>query len=173
MGRLTADPELRRISSGTAVTELRMAISRSYKANDEWKKDTLYIDVVVWGATAENCCNYLHKGSSVFIEGYLKMEQWNDKNTGEKRSKIKVQADKVHFLDGKRDASEGERRDDYQPQQASRGGPSRDHAPQQSHSPQGRGGAPQGRGGGYAGQGRQTAPPVTQADVDDDLDVPF
>lgn len=171
MGRLTADPELRRISSGTAVTELRMATSRSWKKDDEWQKETLYIDVVVWGAQAERCCDQLRKGSSVFVEGYLKMDTWDDKNTGEKRSKIRVQADRVQFLDGKpngEDQGGQQRRDDYQPQQ-SRGGTRQDHAPQ----PQGRGGAPQGRGGGYQGQGRQTAPPVSQAEIDDDVDIPF
>lgn len=169
IGRLTADPELRRISSGTAVTELRMATSRSYKANDEWKKEVLYIDVVVWGGQAESCCNYLHKGSSVFVEGYLKMDTWDDKNTGEKRSKIRVQAERVQFLDGKPsgDGDQGgfqgeQRRRDDHPQQS-----------RSSHQPQGRGGAPQGRGGGY--QGRGTATPVTQAEVDQfqDDDVPF
>lgn len=176
MGRLTFDPELRRIASGTAVTELRMAINRSWKKGDEWQKEVLYIDAVVWGTQAEKCCEHLHKGSSVFIEGYLKMEQWDDKNTGEKRSKIKVQADKVHFLDSKGEGGghqENRRQDDH-PQQQGRSQPSRGGYADQPQQ-QSRGGAPQGRGGSYGGQGRQTAPPVTQAEVDrfNDDDVPF
>lgn len=169
MGCITFDPELRRIPSGTAVTELRMAVGRSYKKGDEWQKETLYIDVVVWGTQAEKCCDQLRKGSSVFIEGYLKMEQWNDKNTGEKRSKIKVQADKVHFLEGKRDgSSQSEQRHDENPQQQGRSQPQRGGYTEQPQQ-QGRGGAPQGRGGGYAGRG-PTAP-MTQYEADED--VPF
>lgn len=171
MGRLTFDPELRRIASGTAVTNLRMAVNRIWKDNNgEKREDKLYIDAVVWGGQAEACCNYLKKGSLVFVEGYLKMEQWDDKTTGEKRSKISVQAEKVHFLDGKGDGGghqENRRQDDH-PQQQGRSQPSRggyvDQPQQQS-----RGGAPQGRGGGYAGRG-PTAP-MTQHEADED--IPF
>jgi len=171
MGNLTFDPELRRIPSGTAVTELRMAVNRSYKKADEWQKEVLYIDVVVWGAQAERCCDQLRKGNSVFVEGYLKMEQWDDKNTGEKRSKIKVQADKVHFLDSRRDSgNQSEQRQDDHQQPQGRSQPSRGGYAEQPQQ-QSRGGAPQGRGGGYAGRGPTQA--VTQAEVDDDLDIPF
>ena len=177
MGRLTFDPELRRIASGTAVTNLRMAVNRTWKDNNgEKREDKLFIDAVVWGGQAETCCNYLKKGSLVFVEGYLKMEQWDDKTTGEKRSKISVQADRVHFLDSRKDGGgedQGEqRRRDDQPQQQGRSQPQRGGYAEQPQQ-QSRGGAPQGRGGGYGGQGRQTAPPVTQAEVDDDLDIPF
>lgn len=178
MGNLTFDPELRRIPSGTALTELRMAVNRSWKSKDgEWQKESLYIDVVVWGGQAESCCNNLRKGSLILVEGYLKMNQWDDKTTGEKRSKIQVQADRVQFLDGKReggdDQGEQRRRDDY-PQQQGRSQPQRGGYTEQPQQ-QSRGGAPQGRGGIYGGQGRQTAPPVTQAEVDrfNDDDVPF
>lgn len=100
MGRLTFDPELRRIPSGTAVTELRLATSRSWLGRDgERKEETLYIDVTVWDRQAETCCQYLKKGSGVHVEGSLKMDAWDDKTTGEKRSKIKVHADRVQFLD--------------------------------------------------------------------------
>ncbi len=100
MGRLTFDPELRHIPSGTAVTELRLATSRSWMGRDgERKEETLFIDVTVWDRQAETCCQYLKKGSGVHVEGSLKMEQWDDKTTGEKRSKIKVQAERVQFLD--------------------------------------------------------------------------
>src|SRR5271166_2260501 len=103
MGRLTFDPELRRIPSGTAVTELRMASSRSWTGRDgERREETLFIDVTVWDRQAETCCQYLRKGSSIHVEGYLKMDTWDDKTTGEKRSKIRVQADRVQFLDSRR-----------------------------------------------------------------------
>ncbi len=103
MGRLTFDPELRRTSGGTAVTELRMATSRSWSGRDgERREETLFIDVTVWDRQAETCCQYLRKGSAVHVEGYLKMDTWDDKTTGEKRSKIKLQADRVQFLDSRR-----------------------------------------------------------------------
>src|SRR4051795_6933580 len=103
MGRLTFDPELRRTPSGTAVTELRMATSRSWSGRDgERREETLFIDVTVWDRQAETCCQYLRKGSGIHVEGYLKMDTWDDKTTGEKRSKIRVQADRVQFLDSRR-----------------------------------------------------------------------
>ena len=75
MGRLTFDPELRRTPSGTAVTELRMATTRSWSGRDgERREETLFIDVTVWDRQAETCCQYLKKGSSIHVEGYLKMD---------------------------------------------------------------------------------------------------
>jgi single-strand DNA-binding protein len=103
MGRLTFDPELRRTPGGTAVTELRLATTRTWAGRDgERREETLFIDVTVWDRQAENCCQFLRKGSSVHIEGGLRMDTWDDKNTGEKRSKVKVTADRVQFLDSRR-----------------------------------------------------------------------
>jgi single-strand DNA-binding protein len=104
IGRLTQDPELRYTAGGSAVTDLRLAINRTYPGKDgEMKEETLFIDVTVWNRQAENCCQYLKKGRQVHVEGYLKMDTWDDRNTGEKRSKVKVEADRVQFLDSKRD----------------------------------------------------------------------
>jgi single-strand DNA-binding protein len=107
MGRLTFDPELRRTPSGTAVTELRMATSRSFQGRDgDRREEKLFIDVTVWDRQAETCCQYLRKGSAIHVEGSLRMDTWDDKTTGEKRSKIRVHADRVQFLDSRRnDAS--------------------------------------------------------------------
>ncbi len=103
MGRLTFDPELRRTPGGTAVTELRMATNRSWAGRDgERREETLFIDVTVWDRQAENCCQYLRKGSSVHVEGSLRMDTWDDKTTGEKRSKVRIHADRVQFLDSRR-----------------------------------------------------------------------
>ncbi len=103
MGNLTVDPELRRMPGGTAVTELRMATNRSWTGRDgERREETLFIDVTVWDRQAENCCQYLRKGSLVHVEGSLRMDTWDDKTTGEKRSKIRVHADRVQFLDSRR-----------------------------------------------------------------------
>src|SRR5262245_8763342 len=103
MGRLTFDPELRRTPGGTAVSELRMATTRTWPGRDgERREETLFIDVTVWDRQAENCCQFLRKGSTIHVEGSLRMDTWEDKNTGEKRSKIRVHADRVQFLDTRR-----------------------------------------------------------------------
>ena len=108
MGNLTFDPELRRTTNGKAVSVLRLATSRSWTGADgERKEETLFIDVEVWDRQAENCCQYLRKGSSIHVEGALKMDNWDDKTTGEKRSKIKVSAERVQFLDRRDTASSG------------------------------------------------------------------
>lgn len=103
MGNLTRDPELRYIPSGTAVANLGLATNRTYTTQDGERKDEVcYIDIVVWGKTAENCANYLSKGRPVFIEGRLQLDTWETED-GQKRSKLKVVADRVQFLGGRRD----------------------------------------------------------------------
>ena len=72
------------------------------------REETLFIDVTVWDRQAETCCQYLRKGSSIHVEGYLRVDSWDDKTTGEKRSKIRVQADRVQFLDSRRSDGGGE-----------------------------------------------------------------
>jgi single-strand DNA-binding protein len=105
MGNLTFDPELRRIANGTAVTDLRLAINRSFNGKDgERKEEVVFVDVTVWDRQAESCCQYLKKGRAVHVEGFLKMDSWDDKTTGEKRTKLKIQADRVQFLDRKDDS---------------------------------------------------------------------
>jgi single-strand DNA-binding protein len=86
IGRLTRDPQLRYTPGGAPVADLGLATSRTYNTKDgERREDTLFIDVTVWNRQAENCCQYLAKGRMVHVEGYLKMETWEDRNTGEKR----------------------------------------------------------------------------------------
>lgn len=100
IGNLTADPELRYAPSGSAVTDLRLAINRFWSGKDgERREETLFIDVTVWDRMAENCGKFLRKGRSVHVEGYLRMESWESPQ-GEKRSKIKVVAEAVQFLGG-------------------------------------------------------------------------
>lgn len=103
IGNLTRDPELRYIPSGTAVANLGLATNRTYTTQDgERKEEVCYIDIVVWGKTAENCANYLSKGRPVFIEGRLQLDTWETED-GQKRSKLKVVADRVQFLGGRRE----------------------------------------------------------------------
>ena len=101
LGNLGADPELRYTTGGSAVTELRLATNRRFKSRDgEWKDDTQWHRVVVWAKQAENCKEYLSKGSQCFVEGRLQTRQWEDRD-GNKRYTTEVVADNVHFLSGK------------------------------------------------------------------------
>jgi len=100
MGNLTRDPELRYIPSGQAVTTLGLAVNNRYGKGEDQKEDVLFIDVTVWGKTAENCAEYLGKGRPVFVEGRLKFRTWEQ--DGQKRSKVDVTAINVQFLGGGR-----------------------------------------------------------------------
>lgn len=105
IGNLTRDPEVRFLSSGTAVADLRMAVSRKFKTQSgEDREETCFVDVVVWGRQAENCGEYLKKGSQAFIEGRLKLDEW-EKN-GQKQSRIRVVAERVQFLGAPRRGAE-------------------------------------------------------------------
>lgn len=98
MGHLTRDPNLRQASNGTPYADFGLAINESYQKNGQKVEKTCFVDVVVWDRQASACGEHLHKGSPVFIEGRLQLDEWNDKTSGEKRSKLRVRADRVHFL---------------------------------------------------------------------------
>lgn len=97
MGNLTRDPELRYTASGAAVASFGLAVNRKYKAGDEWKDEVCYVDITVWAKQAENCAEYLHKGSPVFLEGRLNFQSW-ETDTGQKRNKLEVVANNIQFL---------------------------------------------------------------------------
>lgn len=106
IGNLTRDPEVRFTPKGSAVSDLGIAVNRTYVTDSgEKMQETTYVDVVVWSRLAELAGQYLHKGSPVFIEGRLQMDTWEDKATGQKRSKIRVVADNLQFL-GRREGGE-------------------------------------------------------------------
>ncbi|HUY91914.1 MAG TPA: single-stranded DNA-binding protein [Pirellulales bacterium] len=102
LGNLTRDPELRYTPSGMAVTEIGLAVNdRRKNANGEWVEETTFVDVTLWGRTAEVATEYLSKGSSLLIEGRLKLDQWQDKNSGDKRSKLRVVGERMQMLGAK------------------------------------------------------------------------
>jgi len=99
IGNLTRDPEIRHTPKGSAVADLGLAVNRKISdGNGGWKDETTFIDVTVWGITAENAAKYLSKGRGVFIEGRLHLETWTDKETQKPRTKIKVVADILQYL---------------------------------------------------------------------------
>ena len=98
MGNLTKNPELRTTPTGMAVTEFGLAINENFKNKaGELVERTCFVDVVVWGRQAETSAEYLQKGSSAFIEGRLQLDKWENEK-GEKRSKLRIRADRVQFL---------------------------------------------------------------------------
>ena len=102
MGRLTRDPELRRTSSGTAVTSFSLAVDRDFKSQSG-EKETDFIDIVAWRNTAEFVSKYFTKGRMAVVEGRLQIRDWTDRDGGKRRS-AEVVADNVYFGDSKRDA---------------------------------------------------------------------
>ncbi len=99
-GRLTRDPELRYLPSGMAVCKMGLAVSRRYRDRDgQTKEDALFINVTVWDKQAEFCGQNLRKGRPLLVEGSLRSDEWEDKNTGQKRSSIEVRAQRIQMLD--------------------------------------------------------------------------
>ncbi|MBN1257554.1 MAG: single-stranded DNA-binding protein [Planctomycetes bacterium] len=98
VGNLTRDPELRYTPQGTAVADLSLAINTMRGRGSERKEDTVFVDVTVWDRQAETCNEYLSKGRPVLVEGRLRQDTWEDKETGQKRSKLRVTAQAVQFL---------------------------------------------------------------------------
>ncbi len=109
IGNLTRDPELRYLTGGnSAVCEFGIAINRRFmQASGQEKDETCFLEIVVWGKQAETCSRFLQKGSSVFIEGRLVYDQWTEKDTQKKRSRVRVTAERVQFLSGRRDDQGG------------------------------------------------------------------
>ena len=102
IGNLGKDPEVRYTQGGQAVANLRIATSRSWtdKQSGQRKEETEWHDVEVWGKQAEQCGEYLAKGRQVYVEGRLKTDKWQDKQSGQDRYRVKVVADTVRFLGG-------------------------------------------------------------------------
>lgn len=96
VGNLTRDVELRYIPSGTAVTDIGLAVNDRVKRNDEWVDETTFVDITLWARTAEIAAQYLSKGAPVLIEGRLKLDQWEQ--DGQKRSKLKVIGERMQML---------------------------------------------------------------------------
>ncbi len=107
VGNLTRDPELRYIPSGTAVSDIGLAVNDRIKRGDQWVDEATFVDVTLWGRTAEIANEYLSKGSPVLIEGRLKLDRWE--KDGQKHSKLKVVGDKLQMLGSRGEGGGGAR----------------------------------------------------------------
>lgn len=102
LGNITRDIQVKYTAGGTAVAEIGLAVNRTWfdkKANEK-KEDVTFVDVTLWGRQAEVAGEYLAMGRSIMIEGRLEMDQWNDKDTGAKRSKLKVVCENMQMIGG-------------------------------------------------------------------------
>lgn len=108
MGNLTRDPELRVTPKGTPICQFALAINRKYKVESgETREEVIFVDVEAWGRQGETIAKFVTKGNPLFVEGRLKLDQWEDKNTKEKRSKTKVVLEQFEFLSGRGGSSGG------------------------------------------------------------------
>lgn len=108
LGNLTRDPEVRYTPKGSAVAEIGLAVNRVYTTDSgEKREEVTFVDVTFWGRQAEIAGEFLKKGSPVFIEGRLQMDTWDDKQTGQKRSKMRVVAEGMQLLGGRGGGGEG------------------------------------------------------------------
>lgn len=99
LGNLTRDPEVRYTPKGSAVADLGIAVNRQYTLdNGEKREEVTFVDVTFWGRTAEVAGEYLKKGRPIFIEGRLQLDTWDDKQSGQKRSKLKVIGETMQML---------------------------------------------------------------------------
>jgi len=107
MGNLTRNPEVRYTPGGAAVCEVRLALNHRYVTSDGQERDeTCFVDISVWGKQGEACGRYLQKGAPLFVEGRLKLDQWDDRETGKKVSKMRVVADRTQFIGAPRGSAE-------------------------------------------------------------------
>jgi single-strand DNA-binding protein len=105
IGNLTRDPEIRYTPKGTAVGDIAIAVNRVYSGeNGEKKEEVTFVDVTLWGRQAEVAQQYLKKGRQVFIEGRLQLDTWDDKQSGQKRSRLRVVAENMQMLGSRAEA---------------------------------------------------------------------
>ena len=108
MGRLTRDPEVRYSANGTAITNIGLAVNRNWRNQDgQTQEEVTFVDVTAFGKRGEAVGQYLKKGRPIFIEAHLRMEQWDDKQTGQKRSKLAIIMDAFEFIDSRGEGEGG------------------------------------------------------------------
>lgn len=157
IGNVTRDPEIKYTPKGSAVVDIGIAVNRTFTPEGgERREETTYIDVTLWGRTAETAAEYCKKGRSVYVEGRLQLDSWEDKTSGQKRSKLRVVGENYQLLDRRPGGAAGA------------GGNSGGGDEEYSERPQ-PSSRPESSGGGGFSSGRSTAP---QAPIEED-DIPF
>lgn len=119
LGNLTRDPELRYIQSGTAVCEVGLAMNEKRKQGEEWIDESVFVDVTLWGRTAEVAAEYCTKGQPLFVEGKLKLDTWE--KDGKKHSKLKIVGEKIQLLGNKGGGVQRQNSEDRQEEQSYEG----------------------------------------------------
>jgi len=119
VGNLTRDIELKYSQSGSAIANTAIATSRKFTSNGEKKEEVCFVDITFFGRSAEVANQYLHKGSKILVEGRLKFEQWDDKQSGQKRSKHSVTVESMQMLNSKSDNQASQQQAPQQQQQGS------------------------------------------------------
>ena len=146
IGNLTRDPELRVTPKGTAICQFSLAVNRKFKDESGGEREEVtYVDIEAWSKQGETIAKYCTKGRPLFVEGRLRLDQWEDKTTKEKRSRMKVVLENFQFL--------GSGRSDGAAPGGGEGGEARTYAPRASSAP------------------KPAAPPAAQENLDED--VPF
>ncbi len=166
MGNITRDPEVRYTPKGTAVTDISLAINRNFSGDDgERREETTFVDITFWGRQAEVIGEYMKKGRPIYVEGRLQLDSWEDKTTGQQRSRLKVVGENFQFLGGRDDAGGGgQSRSSSQSHSGGGGGSSEEfHESRSEPAPERQHSAPSQGGGGQRASGP----------VEGDDDIPF
>lgn len=170
MGNITRDPEVRYTPKGTAVTDISLAINRSFNSDDgERREETTFVDITFWGRQAEVIGEYMKKGRPLYVEGRLQLDSWEDKTSGQQRSRLKVVGENFQFLGGREEGGGGGGSGGGQSRsagQASYGGGGGGGSNEEYHDTRGDS-APQ------AAPRQQSAPPQHSGPIEDDDDIPF
>ena len=175
MGNLTRDVEMTYTPKGMAIGKFGLAVNRKYKTESgEQKDETTFVDITLFGRTAEIASQYLSKGKPAFIEGRLQLDTWDDKQSGQKRSKLYVVGDAMQLIGGRDGGGGGG--GNYEGGGASASSEDFDQRPAPRQQPSSGGGS---GGGGYSGgnaggnQQRPKPKPAPAPVQDDDDDIPF
>lgn len=108
IGNLTRDPELRVTPKGSSICQFGMAVNRTFKdASGQQREETTFVDIEAWGRQGEVISKYCSKGRPLFVEGRLRFDSWEDKNTGQKRSRLSVVLENFQFIGGRNDDQQG------------------------------------------------------------------
>ena len=158
IGNITRDPEVKYTPKGSAVTDLGLAINRFYTTETgEKREEVTFVDVTLWGRQAEIAAEYCKKGRSVYVEGRLQLDSWEDKTTGQKRNKLRVVGDSMQLLGPKPGGAGGSSGNDEE------GGSTARYSRMESGAPNEKSSAPRG----------SSAPAPAAPQPEEEDDIPF